>query len=92
MIGVDRARLHPGDPVVVIGLGPIGLLTVATLHARGIGPIGAAFGEAAVVIEQRHGEIFPDRCPQCGARREDGIGIDVVTDLAPAGLLPRSES
>src|SRR6202040_2058230 len=36
---VDRARLHPGDPVVVIGLGPIGLLTVATLHARGIGPI-----------------------------------------------------
>jgi threonine dehydrogenase-like Zn-dependent dehydrogenase len=37
--GVERARLHPGDPVVVIGLGPIGLLTVATLHARGIGPI-----------------------------------------------------
>jgi threonine dehydrogenase-like Zn-dependent dehydrogenase len=37
--GVDRARLHPGDPVVVVGLGPIGLLTVATLHARGIGPI-----------------------------------------------------
>ena len=37
--GVDRARLHPGDPVVVIGLGPIGLFTVATLHARGIGPI-----------------------------------------------------
>jgi (R,R)-butanediol dehydrogenase/meso-butanediol dehydrogenase/diacetyl reductase len=37
--GVERARLHPGDPVVVIGLGPIGLFTVATLHARGIGPI-----------------------------------------------------
>jgi threonine dehydrogenase-like Zn-dependent dehydrogenase len=37
--GVDRARLHPGDPVVVIGLGAIGLLTVATLQARGIGPI-----------------------------------------------------
>jgi threonine dehydrogenase-like Zn-dependent dehydrogenase len=37
--GVERARVHPGDPVVVIGLGPIGLLTVATLHARGIGPI-----------------------------------------------------
>jgi threonine dehydrogenase-like Zn-dependent dehydrogenase len=37
--GVERARLHPGDPVVVIGLGPIGLLTVATLQARGIGPI-----------------------------------------------------
>ena len=37
--GVDRARLHPGDTAVVVGLGPIGLLTVATLHAHGIGPI-----------------------------------------------------
>src|ERR1700692_3790168 len=31
---VDRARLQPDDPVVVIGLGSIGLLTVATLRAR----------------------------------------------------------
>jgi len=37
--GVERARLHTGDAAVVIGLGSIGLLTVATLHARGIGPI-----------------------------------------------------
>ena len=37
--GVERARVHPGDPVVVVGLGPIGLFTVETLHARGAGPI-----------------------------------------------------
>jgi len=37
--GVERARLHPGDAAAVIGLGSIGLLTVATLRARGIGPI-----------------------------------------------------
>jgi threonine dehydrogenase-like Zn-dependent dehydrogenase len=37
--GVDRARAHPGTAAVVVGLGPIGLLTVATLHARGAGPI-----------------------------------------------------
>ena len=37
--GVDRARVHPGSAAVVVGLGPIGLLTVATLHARGAGPI-----------------------------------------------------
>ena len=37
--GVERARVRPGDPVVVVGLGPIGLFTVATLHARGAGPI-----------------------------------------------------
>jgi threonine dehydrogenase-like Zn-dependent dehydrogenase len=37
--GVERAGLHAGDAAVVIGLGSIGLFTVATLHARGIGPI-----------------------------------------------------
>jgi threonine dehydrogenase-like Zn-dependent dehydrogenase len=37
--GVERARIHAGDPVVVVGLGSIGLFTVATLHARGAGPI-----------------------------------------------------
>jgi threonine dehydrogenase-like Zn-dependent dehydrogenase len=37
--GVERARLCPGDAAVVIGLGSIGLLTVATLRARGIAPI-----------------------------------------------------
>src|SRR5580658_1900694 len=37
--GVERASLHPGDPVVVIGLGPIGLFTVAVLRARGAGTI-----------------------------------------------------
>jgi len=63
--GVERARLHPGNPVVVVGLGPIGLFTVATLHARGIGPIvgidpvedrrrlALDLGAAAVVSELR---------------------------------------
>jgi len=37
--GVERARVHPGSAAVVVGLGPIGLLTVATLHARGVDPI-----------------------------------------------------
>ncbi|HEY6470725.1 MAG TPA: alcohol dehydrogenase catalytic domain-containing protein [Candidatus Dormibacteraeota bacterium] len=37
--GVERAHVRPGDAAVVVGLGPIGLLTVATLHARGVGPI-----------------------------------------------------
>jgi len=37
--GVERARLGAGDGAVVIGLGPIGLFTVATLHARGVSPI-----------------------------------------------------
>jgi (R,R)-butanediol dehydrogenase/meso-butanediol dehydrogenase/diacetyl reductase len=36
---VERAHVHAGDAAVVVGLGPIGLLVVATLHAQGIGPI-----------------------------------------------------
>lgn len=36
--GVARARLD-GGPAVVIGLGPIGLFTVAVLRARGVTPI-----------------------------------------------------
>ncbi|WP_193080246.1 zinc-dependent alcohol dehydrogenase [Brevibacterium aurantiacum] len=34
---VDRAGVGPGDSVVVIGPGPIGLLTVAAARARGAG-------------------------------------------------------
>ena len=38
--GVERARAPlRATPLSSSGLGPIGLLTVATLHARGVGPI-----------------------------------------------------
>lgn len=37
--GVGRAALQPGHTVVVVGLGSIGLFTVAVLHARGAGDI-----------------------------------------------------
>lgn len=36
---VDRAGVGPGDSVVVIGPGPIGLLTVAAARARGAGTV-----------------------------------------------------
>jgi (R,R)-butanediol dehydrogenase/meso-butanediol dehydrogenase/diacetyl reductase len=34
--GVRRARVSKDDPVVVLGAGPIGMLTLAVLHARGV--------------------------------------------------------
>jgi len=37
--GVARARVRAGEAAVVIGLGSIGLLTMATLRAHGIGPV-----------------------------------------------------
>jgi threonine dehydrogenase-like Zn-dependent dehydrogenase len=37
--GITRSGVAAGDSVMVFGAGPIGALTVATLVARGIGPI-----------------------------------------------------
>ena len=37
--GVDRARLREPSSAIVVGLGPIGLFTVAVLKARGMDPI-----------------------------------------------------
>ena len=37
--GVDRAHLREPGPAVVVGLGPIGLFTVAVLRARGMAPV-----------------------------------------------------
>jgi (R,R)-butanediol dehydrogenase / meso-butanediol dehydrogenase / diacetyl reductase len=34
--GIERAVMPPGAHAIVIGLGPIGLFTVAALHARGV--------------------------------------------------------
>jgi threonine dehydrogenase-like Zn-dependent dehydrogenase len=37
--GITRSGIVPGDSVMVIGVGPIGALSIATLVHRGIGPI-----------------------------------------------------
>ena len=37
--GLERARAEPGEDVIVVGLGPIGLLAIAALRARGAGAI-----------------------------------------------------
>ena len=37
--GITRADVGPDDEVMVIGAGPIGALSVATLVARGLGPV-----------------------------------------------------
>ncbi len=73
--GVERARLHHGDGAVVIGLGPIGLFTVATLRARGIAPIigvdpvedrrrlSLELGGTAAVAEVREARSFTGPVP-----------------------------
>jgi threonine dehydrogenase-like Zn-dependent dehydrogenase len=98
--GVERARLLPGDPAVVIGLGPIGLLTVATLHARGIGPIFGVdpvedrrrlaldLGASAVVPELR--EVLSHTAPPPAVIECSGYAplLHSAADLvAPGGRL-----
>ncbi len=39
--GISRSGIAEGDAAMVIGVGPIGALTVAALVARGIGPVTA---------------------------------------------------
>jgi threonine dehydrogenase-like Zn-dependent dehydrogenase len=98
--GVERARLHPGDPAAVIGLGPIGLLAVATLHARGVAPIigvdpvadrrqlALDLGATTVVAEIR--EVRGVIAPVPGVLECSGYAplLQTATDLvAPGGRL-----
>jgi threonine dehydrogenase-like Zn-dependent dehydrogenase len=39
---VERSRLEPGQPSLVVGCGPVGLAVVAALKGRGLGPVLAA--------------------------------------------------
>jgi (R,R)-butanediol dehydrogenase/meso-butanediol dehydrogenase/diacetyl reductase len=97
---VERAHLHPGEPAVVIGLGPIGLLVVATLHGRGIGPIigvdpvedrrrlGAELGASAVVAEVREVRTHVQPVPAVLECSGYAPLLQAATDLvAPGGRL-----
>ena len=87
--GITRARLEPGDSVMVLGAGPIGALSVAALVARGVGPVtvvepaparqelARALG-ADVVIDPSDLEVFPQWEPERIADR----AVDVVLECS----------
>lgn len=60
--GIERAGVRAGEPALVTGLGPIGLLAIAALRARGAGeiigvdPVGARRDLAAALGAQR---VYP---------------------------------
>jgi threonine dehydrogenase-like Zn-dependent dehydrogenase len=84
--GTRQARVHPGDSVLVLGGGPIGLLYLLLFKAAGASPLIVSepsphraqwaheFG-ADVVLDPREGEIG-------SAVREltEGRGVDVALD------------
>ncbi len=78
--GITRSGVAPGDSVMVIGAGPIGAISIATLVARGVGPIVVVEpGErrrrlarelgATEVIEPADLERFPPWEPERLAQR-----------------------
>jgi L-iditol 2-dehydrogenase len=87
--GITRARLEPGDTVMVFGAGPIGALSVAALVAMGIGPVTvvepapsrqrlAAELGAAEVLAPADLEIFPQWEPDKISAR----AVDVVLECS----------
>jgi (R,R)-butanediol dehydrogenase/meso-butanediol dehydrogenase/diacetyl reductase len=87
--GITRSGAAPGDSVMVIGAGPIGALSIATLVARGIGPVrvvepGARRQQLArdlgadEVLDPDDLETFPAWEPERAAVR----AVDVVLECS----------
>ncbi len=89
---VDRARVEPGDTVVVVGLGSIGCLFVQLLVRAGAAVVGADPLFARAVLARALGaRVTGDAETAAGAARElsDGRGADhVVITGGGADVLP----
>jgi len=83
---VHNARIHPGDRVVVLGPGPIGILCAAMARLCGadVALVGLARDRARLDVAAVYGveAIIGDPAPW--ARARDGLGADGVIDAAGA--------
>lgn len=80
---VRNSRIEPGDRVLVIGPGTIGLLcaAVARLGGADVAVLGLPADEARFAVARRYGcETLTDAGEW--ARARDGLGADVVIDAA----------
>lgn len=88
----ERSPIKPGDVVIVIGPGPIGLLCAHLAALRGAGEVivvGRSADAARLEIARRHWAtrtFASDQDDVAAALREigDGYGADVVIDAAGA--------
>lgn len=87
---VGHARIRPGDSVLVLGPGPIGLLCLHMAKLCGAGPLITAGlqtdeprMQAASALGATH-QFVTDRddWPAFAAGIADGLGVDVVIDAA----------
>jgi threonine 3-dehydrogenase len=90
MRGVDEARIAPGDLVVVLGCGPIGLIAIQLARAVGAGQvIGVDINEFRLEMARRMGALAVNGAKESvveAVRRAAGRrgGADVVIELSGA--------
>ncbi len=87
----DRARLRPGDGLLVVGAGVNGLLQIAAAHARAVEavwirePRGDRLALAEASGAERHGNELVDVAVVC-TPKPDAIA-DAAAAVAPGGTL-----
>ena len=85
--GIGRAQVALGDPVLICGAGPIGLITLLCVAAAGAEPI------VITDIEPSRLEVAKSLCPRVrGLKVEKGIGVEEAGQLivdAAGGVQPK---
>jgi alcohol dehydrogenase/L-iditol 2-dehydrogenase len=81
---VNNARVHPGDRVVVLGPGPIGILCVAMARLMGaqVALVGLERDRVRLEIARHYGCEIIIGDATAWSRERDGLGADGVIDAA----------
>ncbi len=85
---VENTRIKPGDRVIVLGPGTIGILCAAMARLCGaqVAVVGLAADKHRLQIAEQYGceSIIGDAT--AWAKERDGLGVDVVIDAAGASV------
>ena len=83
---IHNARVHPGDRVVVLGPGPIGILCAAVARLAGaeVALVGLERDRTRLNVAQAYGCHVIVGEATAWARERDGLGADGVIDAAGA--------
>lgn len=79
---VNNARIRPGDRVVVLGPGPIGILSAAVARLCGatVAVVGLEHDQSRLEVARQYGCEPLIGEPRDWARTGDGLGVDGVID------------
>ena len=81
---VNNASVHPGDRVVVLGPGPVGLLcgAMARLNGAQVAVVGLEEDRDRLKVAERYGCVPIVGDPREWAKSRDGLGVQGVIDAA----------